>query len=483
MRRLLQFICFLLLWPPALLAHVNSPDVYFDGNAGPYHLLVTIRPPQVVPGVAQIQVRSLAGDVSELKILPLRMGVENRAPVADMAKRSSDDPQVFNGTLWIMVRGSWKIQIEATGQKGSGQLEVPLPAVSLSSQPMQQGLGILLGLLGLALAAGVIGIIVAAAREATLPDGQATSAHSRRARVSMAIASLIVIGAVLFGNRWWGAEAKANARLNYTTPNMKPSLLAGGLLRLRLEPPNDPQTARLFRGEQPDRRTLEGLVPDHGHLMHLFIVSMPDMKSFWHLHPDQIQTGDFAVNLPIMPEGQYKLYADIVYKNGFPETQVATVNLPAIAGEKMSGDDSGSINLAASDKVAQLSDGYRMVWERDDKPFKANQPYWFRFRVEDKDGKPAADLEPYIGMAGHAAFLSTDGSIFAHVHPAGSVAMAALALAEKGSGTHSMQTMDNTGTATVSFPYGFPKPGDYRIFVQVKRAGKVETGEFAAKAE
>jgi len=38
-------------------------------------------------------------------------------------------------------------------------------------------------------------------------------------------------------------------------------------------------------------------------------------------------------------------------------------------------------------------------------------------------------------------------------------------------------------SAEVSFPYGFPKGGDYRIFVQIKRAGKVETGEFVARAE
>ena len=35
----------------------------------------------------------------------------------------------------------------------------------------------------------------------------------------------------------------------------------------------------------------------------------------------------------------------------------------------------------------------------------------------------------------------------------------------------------------ISFPYGFPKPGLYRIFVQVKRAGKIETGVFDANVE
>jgi hypothetical protein len=32
----------------------------------------------------------------------------------------------------------------------------------------------------------------------------------------------------------------------------------------------------------------------------------------------------------------------------------------------------------------------------------------------------------------------------------------------------------------ISFPYGFPKPGLYRIFVQIKRAGHIETAIFDA---
>jgi hypothetical protein len=35
----------------------------------------------------------------------------------------------------------------------------------------------------------------------------------------------------------------------------------------------------------------------------------------------------------------------------------------------------------------------------------------------------------------------------------------------------------------VSFPFGFPRAGDYRIFVQVKRGGRVQTGAFDAQVE
>jgi len=476
----------LALLPLSGAAHVNSPDVYYDGYAGPYHLLVTLRPPAVVPGVAQVQVRSVGNDVQGIKILPLRMiGVGAKmAPVPDAAKQSSGDPQLFTSSLWIMVRGSWKVQIQVTGQKGAAQLDVPLPAVSSNSQPMQAGLGMLLAFLGLALAAGLIGIIVAATRDAGLNAGEAPApAQARRGRIGLAIAVVIVAVALIAGNQWWGREASANARLNYKLPNMTPALVGGNLLQLHLDNPNEAEPTR-FRSEQPDRIRLDDLIPDHGHLMHLFIVRMPDMKAFWHLHPDQTKPGDFAQNLPTMPEGQYKLYGDIVHHTGFPETQVATVNLPAITGEALNGDDAGSFDLTPTDKVAQLSGGYRMVWQRDAQSFKANQPYWFRFRIEDKDGKPAADLEPYMGMAGHAVFLSTDGNVFAHVHPAGSVSMAAVSLAEGRSPKAGMENMDHkSGSADVSFPYGFPQPGEYRIFVQVKRAGKVETGAFVAKAE
>jgi hypothetical protein len=140
-----------------------------------------------------------------------------------------------------------------------------------------------------------------------------------------------------------------------------------------------------------------------------------------------------------------------------------------------------------------------MVWERAPGSLLANRLLWFRFRVEDPNGKPVTDLEPYLGMAAHAVFVSTDMSVFAHVHPDGTVPMAALALADRSlgekpnapqdsmAGMSMAAAMPGSGSASplpaeVSFPFGFPKPGAYRIFVQVKRRGAIETGVFDAEA-
>ncbi|HSM85127.1 MAG TPA: hypothetical protein VLT16_03195, partial [Candidatus Limnocylindrales bacterium] len=273
MRRNL-FLLGLLLLPLAASAHVNSPDVYYDGYAGPYHLLVTVRPAAVVPGVAQIQIRSAGDDVEQIKIVPMGMvsTAARFAPVPDPAVRDANDPRLFNGKLWLMDRGSWKVQIEVEGKKGKGQLSVPVPAVSSNSARMQKTLGVILAVLGLALVAGFVSIIGAAGREAELEPGETpTPAQRKRGRIQIAAAAVIAAGMVLFGNWWWGAEATANAAMNYKVPHVESSLQAGNVLHLQLENPNPPAPNR-FKVAPPDSLVLTDLVPDHGHIMHLFLV-------------------------------------------------------------------------------------------------------------------------------------------------------------------------------------------------------------------
>jgi hypothetical protein len=71
-------------------------------------------------------------------------------------------------------------------------------------------------------------------------------------------------------------------------------------------------------------RRLDDLVADHGHLMHLFVVS-PELDRLWHLHPNQTATGRFEHRLPAMPAGNYELFADVVHKTGLSETITGTL--------------------------------------------------------------------------------------------------------------------------------------------------------------
>jgi hypothetical protein len=211
------------------------------------------------------------------------------------------------------------------------------------------------------------------------------------------------------------------------------------------------------------------------------------MDRVWHLHPELVEGSTFTQQLPDIPAGRYSLYADIVHESGLGETAIATLDVPEIHGVALQGDDAGAPVPAHSDadynrNVTTLSDGYQLVWERP-APVRARKPYEFRFRLLAPEGRPADQMELYMGMLGHAAFVATDGSVFAHVHPSGSVPMPALGLAQADN-PHAMHQMMPGGIpAEVSFPYGFPKPGSYRIFVQMKRAGHVETGAFSARVE
>jgi hypothetical protein len=47
-----------------------------------------------------------------------------------------------------------------------------------------------------------------------------------------------------------------------------------------------------------------------------------------------------------------------------------------------------------------------------------------------------------------------------------------------GGGVSAIAMSMDPRSAEVSFPYGFPKPGYYRLFVQMKRGGTIETGVF-----
>jgi hypothetical protein len=453
----------------------------------------------VIPGIAEIEVRSADNDVERIEIVPMRLSGpgSNFPPTPDFAERSKQDAQFFRGNLWLMEFGALKVRITAEGRKGKGELAVPVPAFAQKSLPMQRSLGGLLGFLMVFLAVGLVFIAGAATREGNLEPGETPStARNRRARIVMAIMALVVMGILYLGKTWWGAEAANYKRdVSFFKPPLAETQLENGNRLVIRAKGQDP--------EWSDEVKMKDVIPDHNHLMHLFLISTPGMKRMWHLHPER--AGDaFIQDLPNIPAGRYQLFADIVDKHGFPWTVVGQAELPQINGKPMTGDDSNWSGPAISGNgedatTAPLADGGRLTWERPGGALRANVAMNLKFKIEDKDGKPANDVEPYMGMAGHAEIVSADWSVFAHIHPAGSVSMAALEMASAGgvlsdlpgapakgaemSDGMAMPSSANVQEPQVSFPYGFPKPGEYRIFVQIKRAGRVETGVFDIRVE
>jgi len=455
------------LFSSVCLAHVGSPDVFFQGKAGPYPLLVSIRPPDVVPGVARVEVRCLIPGVSGVDLTPMPMTGEasKHPPIADNAQRSEKDPQYFEGSLWLMGTGSWKVRIRATGANGEGELQIPVPSVALKTKPMAPGMSyFLLGMM-VFLTVGMVAVVGAGLREARVEPGVEVHGWSRKSIIAMVFASALLLFGVWRGSAWWGEEATASSRKIYQPLSMTASLETPDRLQLHIT-----DAASLIP------RKMDDLVLDHGHLMHLFLLQWPDMDRIYHLHPTQAATGYFEIELPSVPKGNYRVYGDIVHENGFAETAVGDVALPDVAGKPLSGDDAGGVTTPANADSFPLDGGYRMVWNHDKtKPISAKELNLYSFSITGRDGKTVSDLEPYMGMGGHAEFIKKDGSVFAHIHPSGSVSMASVAVASPAEMMAMHQS--NIGSA-VSFPYGVPTPGNYRIFVQLKRAGRVETAAF-----
>ena len=144
------------------------------------------------------------------------------------------------------------------------------------------------------------------------------------------------------------------------------------------------------------------------------------------------------LELPPLPAGRYRVYGDIVHESGYAQTLVASaewgdppggVDGPAASSTAgADADDSWFSGDAVPESAAPAfrgPDGTTLTWMRDAAPFVARTERLLTFVARDASGAPVA-LEPYMGMMGHIAVARAEGDVFAHLHPSGSISMAAL---------------------------------------------------------
>ncbi|WP_460977881.1 hypothetical protein [Spirosoma knui] len=524
-------------------AHIGSAGVIVQKQAGKYRLLISVQPPDVVPGTAQVIVFVEQGRISQMAARPVyfRSGDEG-SPMPDELTRVEDNR--YTGDLWLMNSGSSSIEIELNGPDGHETVVVPVMSVATALRTMPEGTGIGLALLGLLLVVMMITIIGASNADGVVAPGQAIPATLRRRRLVGMGVGAVVLALMLTGWRsWWNSSAEEyrNEQLYQPMPINASVRVAESQPQLTIK-----MDTTGFSTNWQKRRMLSYILPDHGKLMHVFMVRTPGLDAFAHLHPERRDTLQYESKLPLLPGGRYLIYADVVYRSGFTETLTDTVEVPSLklsasaaaAAKLTDSDDSwvvtepmgvkaNALNVPHLDNdmvvcgkpgaSGKLDDGSTMLWmDKPGKVLESGKLYNLKFAVADPQGK-AATLEPYLGMGGHAAILRSDGSVYIHLHPVGTYSMAAEEslvgrIADTSRTFHypdakhfrdsidtyvarlktlpeteknrmlmaTMPQMDHAMTTNnmVQFPYAFPRAGHYRIWVQVKRNGRVLTGVF-----
>jgi hypothetical protein len=548
MKKLILFLS-LLLAVVKSYGHVGSPGVTFEGKAGPYKVIISINPPDVIPGTANVTVY-LEDGVKGVRVFarPVYWTIgADGTPRADQATAFAGQPGRFDAKIWFMNMGTSSIEIMIDGPLGKGTVLVPVMAVSTAKRAMSAGLG--WGLLGMAvfLVLLMVTIISSSMGDSQLNPGEEITKRLRRRRAIGGITSLVILILILWGGlSWWNAAA-ANYNKFLYRPLQATTTVNGqdGTLILTVD---TIQLNSMTRSRRMNiTRKMSYLVPDHGKLMHLFLIKAGQLDVFAHLHPQRVDSVTFTAKIPNLPAGKYWVYADITRLSGFAETIVDTLtvneNIFHTAGlnNKLTvaadPDDTYYLSNAINSKTAtrtgaaicgspvietRLNDGSTAVWmQSPGKEIKAGELTNLQFEILDPEGKPAK-LEPYMGMMAHAVILKDDGSVYIHLHPAGSYSMASQkALLDRmafhepldkylpqprvfaDSVDHFMtrlnampeadrskllmvnmpdraQTKAGGMAHQVSFPYTFPQPGKYRIWIQAKRNGVILNSAFDA---
>jgi catechol 2,3-dioxygenase-like lactoylglutathione lyase family enzyme len=207
-----------------------------------------------------------------------------------------------------------------------------------------------------------------------------------------------------------------------------------------------------FRVREPvTNAEVGGLQVVHERAFHLFIISR-DLEFFDHVHPERQADGSYELR-QTLPADEYMLIADFLPVGGTSQM----VQRAVISGKGARATDPRF--PAATPRVVSR-DGLTVTLDAE--PARAGREVLLTFSLTDQQsGQPVTDLEPYLGAPAHMLIVRGDLSDAVHAHPEEAV----------------------TGGPTVSFHPLLPAEGDYKLWIQVQRRGKVITVPFVLRTE
>ena len=200
----------------------------------------------------------------------------------------------------------------------------------------------------------------------------------------------------------------------------------------------------------------------HDKLFHFFIVSR-DMTQFFHEHPVLEKDGSFTIEHVIPTAGQYMLFSDFMPVGGGPQMIASPLVTAGFDGDIAS----SWPNLKPDTSFVKTANGVTVDLQIDPAKLIAGEEADVPIHFEDaKTGAPVKDLQRYLGAFGHAMMLSEDMTEHVHAHPA-----------EMLEGT----TITEGGGPDLVFHALFPKPGNYRIWLQFQRNNVLSTVPFTVR--
>ena len=179
---------------------------------------------------------------------------------------------------------------------------------------------------------------------------------------------------------------------------------------------------------------------EHERRMHVIVVRR-DLTRYQHLHPRMAADGTWSVPLRLDRPGVYRLYADFTLGDG-PVTLATDLTVAGAARPA---------ELPEPATVAR-TDGYEvdLSEEGGDVAFTVT-----------RDGRPVEDIEPYLGARGHLVVLREGDLAYLHVHPED----------------------EATAGREIRFGVEYPSAGRYRMFLQFKHEGRIQTAAFTKETE
>lgn len=175
----------------------------------------------------------------------------------------------------------------------------------------------------------------------------------------------------------------------------------------------------VFRILAPGGKVLRDYDVEHEKRLHLIVVSRP-LDRFIHVHPQQRPDGAWTVPLALPEAGSYRAFADFTTGG-----RRRTLGLD-LQGE---GDSLGAPEPLARYDVSLHGHGDEL-----------------EFTV--RDAGNAVELQPYLGARGHLVVLREGDLAYIHAH---------------------------ADEDRLAFDVPFPSEGRYRLFLQFKVGGEVET--------